>query len=66
MAERLPVGLIPEQTLVALMRNDMIHVGGRRSAYSAQWMLSQKYFPGFCPSRIVPPFIWSFPADIPH
>ena len=58
LAERFPVGLIPEQPLVAPVRNDMIHHGcgddlALRLTESAQRMLLQEQGAGLTPAGVI-------------
>lgn len=39
-AKRLPVRLIPKQSFIAFVRDDVIYISSRRAAYGAQWMRS--------------------------
>ena len=59
LAERLPVGLIPEQPLIAPMRDDVIHhcCGhdlALRKAEGAQRMLLQEESASLTPAAVVP------------
>ena len=59
LAKRLPVRLIPEQPLIAPMRNNVVHNGCRddlalRLTEGTQRMLLQKKGAGLTPSAVVP------------
>ncbi len=59
LAERLPVRLNPEQSLITPVRNDMIHYRCRhdlalRKAKGAQRMLLQEKSTGLTPAAVVP------------
>ena len=73
LAERLPVRLIPEQPLVAPVRDDVIHHCCRhdltlRKAEGAQRMLLQEKSAGFTPAGIIPSGVGSaaLAVSAPH
>ena len=44
LAERLPVGLIPEQPLIAAVRKDVVNYGGGRQAIRPQALRAERVF----------------------
>lgn len=64
MAERLPVRSIAEQTIVALVRLDMIHDIRGRAALCAPGMLEQERGPRRSPSAVIAALLRRWPASI--
>ena len=65
LAQRLPVPFIPEQLLIAPMRNDVIDYGRRGKdaalqAFRAQWMSAQVAVTGYAPFMTVSPTMGIF------
>lgn len=47
--KRLPIGLVPEQAVIALVRNDMVNGGGWCRAHGAMGMHGKESRAGFLP-----------------